>query len=542
MTMIIQRLDELNTRFPNWVAYEKEAEMFASFGIKPSVEEFMLLNQQGSNRLLFLVSPEAHNSQAFYTIGTQLLRAHDVEVIQAESSILRLLISERSEHEQEEVSQADQQLFHQLLADAIDRGASDLMINAKRKGLYEVLYDIDTIPEYVRDLTEIEVRGMMRYFYQKVAKASVEESLFSTESSQFASGTIFLNDVMVRLRYQSKEVYPSGMDFVIRLLVQSRERGKGFNHVSDLQLTNDQQAALDRIQNREVGAVAVVGETNSGKSTTVKVQLESIKRKRPHFVIRTLESPVEYIFQNIRQHEVRESKTLEGDRAMDQAAKELMRMNFKLAYVAEVRGKETARLFVNILESGHGIYITLHTASTFTVYDRLERQGIDKHITTQAGNINALIYQKRLPELCHHCKEPLTDKDGKNAALISRLKIIGLPIDGVRMQSDKGCHECRQRGISGSRIAMEIVMPNAAMSQAVLNQDRPAFYQEWVKRCKESQWGDIAETHCYHAIRLMLSGCISPIAFEQVYGMVDKTLLREECNTWSENEGFALCK
>lgn len=535
MSSTIQRLDELNERFPNWIPFKDEAKFTSS-------EAFMLLALHGSNRLLFLVSPEAFNSQDYYSVGTRLLQEYEVDVIQAESSILRLLSSERVEQQKEEITQADQQLFYQLITDAVNRRASDLMINAKRKGLYEVLFDIDTIPEYVRDLTESEVHGMMRYFYQKVAKDSVEESLFSTESAQFAAGTVFINDDMVRLRYQSKEVYPNGMDFVIRLLVQSSRQGQGFSHASDLQLTVDQEAALERVQNREVGAVVVTGETNSGKSTSVKVQLESIKRKRPHFVIRTLESPVEYIFKGIRQHEVRESKNVDGDRAMDQAAKELMRMNFKLAYVAEVRGKETARLFVNILESGHGIYITLHTAGTFTVYDRLERQGIDKHITTQAGNINALIYQKRLPQLCSHCKEPVQSFSDQHEGLIDRLNILGHSISDVSVQSDKGCAKCHHRGISGSRIAMEVVMPNVAMSKAVLKNDRALFYEEWVKRCEESQWGDVAETHCYHAIRLMLTGRISPATFEQAYGTIDKTLLREECNTWVEGKGFEVWK
>lgn len=535
MTTAIQRLDDLNDRFPNWAPFKDESTYTSS-------NEFMLLTQHGSNRLLFLVSPQGFNSQEYFSVGSRLLQEHEVEVIQAESSILRLLSSERIEQKKEEITQADQQLFYQLITDAVKVRASDMMINAKRKGLYEVLFDIDTIPEYVRDLTESEVHGMMRYFYQKVAKDSVEESLFSTESAQFAAGTVFINDDMVRLRYQSKEVYPNGMDFVIRLLVQSNREGQGFSEVSDLQLTQDQEAALERVQNREVGAVAVAGETNSGKSTSVKVQLESIKRKRPHVVIRTLESPVEYIFKDIRQHEVRESKSINGDRAMDQAAKELMRMNFKLAYVAEVRGRETARLFVNILESGHGIYITLHTAGTFTVYDRLERQGIDKHITTQAGNINALIYQKRLPQLCNHCKTPLIDVADQNAELIQRLEIIGHPLSTIFLQSESGCSKCHHRGISGSRIAMEIVMPNTAMSQAVLSNDRKLFYKEWVKRCDESGWGDVAETHCYHAIRLMLTGAVSPTALEQAYGAIDKTLLREECNTWSDGGGFSVWK
>lgn len=85
-------------------------------------------------------------------------------------------------------------------------------------------------------------------------------------------------------------------------------------------------------------------------------------------------------------------------------------------------------------------------------------------------------------------------------------------------------------------------MPNAAMSQAVLNKDRHGFYQEWVKRCEESQWGDIAETDCYHAIRLMMQGVIDPVTFEQAYGVIDKRMLREECNTWQDGEGFSIWK
>ncbi len=87
---------------------------------------------------------------------------------------------------------------------------------------------------------------------------------------------------------------------------------------------------------------------------------------------------------------------------------------------------------------------------------------------------------------------------------------------------------------------MEIVMPNAAMSQAVKDHDRHAFYQEWVKRCAENQWGDIAETDCYHAIRLVLMGAVDPLMFEEAYGVLDKKMLREECNTWVDGKGFSV--
>lgn len=538
---VIRRVEELNTFFPGWTTYGDESRVLASVGIKKPMGSFMLLAQEGSEKLLLLVSPEAHHSQIYYTSGTKLLRDYDVKVMQAESSILRILVEERDEGEKEKVTQQDQQLFHEIVEDAVAQGASDLMIHATRKGLYEVLYDIDTVPEYIRDLTESEVRGMMRYYYQRIAKNSVEETTHSMDSAQFAGGTIMVNGEVVRLRYQSKEVFPYGMDFVIRLLNQSKETG--FDDVEDLQLTEDQTTALRRIQNREKGAVAIAGETNSGKSTTAKVQLESIKHDRRDKVVRTLESPVEYLMRyGIRQHEVRESKSVDSANAMDQAVKEFMRMNFKLAYVAELRGVETARLFVNILESGHGVYLTLHTSGVFTVYDRLESQGVDKYITTQAGNINALIYQKRLPQLCEHCKVPFADHQKSHSDILSRLKIIGEPLSKVYLKSSTGCSHCRHRGIKGSRIAMEIVMPNAAMSQAVLNKDRETFYQEWVKRCDESQWGDIAETDCYHAIRLMMQGIIDPVTFEQAYGVIDKRMLREECNTWVDGEGFSIWK
>ncbi|ODS23564.1 hypothetical protein AB835_08095 [Candidatus Endobugula sertula] len=442
MGAVIRRVDELNTLCPGWKAYEEESRVFASLGIKTPMGSFMLLAQEESEKLLLLVSPDAHNSQEFYMVGTKLLREYDVQVLQAESSILRILVTERDEDEKEKVTQQDQQLFHEIIEDAVAQGSSDLMIHATRKGLYEVLYDIDTIPEYIRDLTESEVKGMMRYYYQRIAKNSVEETTHSMESAQFAGGTIMVNSEVVRLRYQSKEVFPYGMDFVIRLLNQSKETG--FDDVEDLQLTDDQTAALRRIQNREKGAVAIAGETNSGKSTTAKVQLESIKRDRPDKVVRTLESPVEYLMRfGIRQHEVRESKSADSANAMDQVVKEFMRMNFKLAYVAELRGVETARLFVNILESGHGVYLTLHTSGVFTVYDRLERQGIDKYITTQAGNINALIYQKRLPQLCEHCKVPFVDHHESHPELLSRLEMIGVPLDEVYLKSSTGCNHCR---------------------------------------------------------------------------------------------------
>jgi type II secretory ATPase GspE/PulE/Tfp pilus assembly ATPase PilB-like protein len=170
--------------------------------------------------------------------------------------------------------------------------------------------------------------------------------------------------------------------------------------------------------------------------------------------------------------------------------------------------------------------------------------GISKDdVLTQQGNVNALVYQKRFPCLCFDCRIPLNDyQSPKKEGLVSRLSLLQTSLEGVFVRNLSGCDACRHRGVKGSRVAMEVVRPSEVMSESVRLRDKKEFYRSWVKRCQANNWGDVAETHLYHSLRLSLKGDVCPLVVEESYGDIDETLLMEETNTWRKEGGFHIEK
>src|SRR5690625_7297064 len=146
---------------------------------------------------------------------------------------------------------------------------------------------------------------MMRYFYTKQAdQDTVEEPVFKFNTAQFAAGDGVWGGHRTRIRYQSKVAFPAGTDFALRLLARSET--SGCNSIEDLNITHAQARMLARASKRDAGAIVLAGQTSSGKTTTVKVLLETLHRARPDIVIRSLESQPEYIIKGGHQHAGRE--------------------------------------------------------------------------------------------------------------------------------------------------------------------------------------------------------------------------------------------
>jgi len=197
-------------------------------------------------------------------------------------------------------------------------------------------------------------------------------------------------------------------------------------------------------------------------------------------------------------------------------------------------------LFLHMLDSGHGVITTSHAASPLGIYNKLESQGISKQVTTQAGYVNALIFQRRLPRLCPHCKLPMSgSQDIQDREALKRLCVLKASLEQVSIMNGSGCVQCNYRGIRGTRVAMDIVRPDFRMAEMVRAEDVRGFHQRWVELCIENNWGNAAETALYHSLRLVLEGEVSIHTIESRFSEIDSALLMDECRTWKKAGGFS---
>jgi twitching motility protein PilT len=117
------------------------------------------------------------------------------------------------------------------------------------------------------------------------------------------------------------------------------------------------------------GLILVTGPTGSGKSTTLAAMIDHINRTQSQHII-TLEDPVEFVHpsQNclVNQREIG-THTRDFSRALRAA----LRQDPDIILVGELRDLETISLALEVANTGHLVFGTLHTATAITTVDRI---------------------------------------------------------------------------------------------------------------------------------------------------------------------------
>jgi twitching motility protein PilU len=194
------------------------------------------------------------------------------------------------------------------------------------------------------------------------------------------------------------------------------------------------------------GLVLVVGQTGSGKSTTLAAMIAHRSRERTGHIV-TIEDPIEFVHADARsiisQREVGtdcESYSLGLRDALRQAPDVIL--------IGEIRDEESATAAVHFAETGHLVLSTLHATNASQTLERLMQffpAAAHAGVALQLSlNLNAIIAQRLLP---------LGDGSGRVVAvevMLSTPRVRELlrqaDLAGVRgvMQSSAGLQEGMQ--------------------------------------------------------------------------------------------------
>src|SRR5438552_10368211 len=121
--------------------------------------------------------------------------------------------------------------------------------------------------------------------------------------------------------------------------------------------------------NRQRGLVLLTGPTGSGKSTTLAAMLDKINGARQSHIM-TIEDPIEYIHHHkkciVNQREVGADTT-----SFPTALKYVLRQDPDIILIGEMRDLETIESALTIAETGHLVFATLHTNSTYEAVNRI---------------------------------------------------------------------------------------------------------------------------------------------------------------------------
>ena len=246
-------------------------------------------------------------------------------------------------------SDAALEYLHQMLAEVIQVGASDLHLTAGVPPAMRLHGELEALRE-CEPLTPDETENLIRAF--------VPVDLWER----------FVDERELDMAYSVPQVGR----FRVNVYRQRGAMGAAFraipSNIPDL-ATLGLPPAVARFAELQRGLVLVTGPTGSGKSTTLASLLDVANRTRSGHIL-TIEDPIEYLHKHgtciVNQREV-------GVDTADfsVALRHALRQDPDIILVGELRDLETIAVAVTAAETGHLVLATLHTRSASTAVDRL---------------------------------------------------------------------------------------------------------------------------------------------------------------------------
>ena len=392
--------------------------------------------------------------------------------------------------EGDEYSQPVVRLISALLADAVERSASDIHFEPEQNFL-RIRYRIDGVLRQIRSLHKTYWPAMAVRL-KVMAKMNIAE----TRAPQDGRISATMAGRVIDFRVASLPT-THGENVVLRIL----DRQKGIVPLDRLNMEESQLELLKRMIARPEGIIMVTGPTGSGKTTTLYSILNHINSDAVN--IMTLEDPVEYPMTLIRQTSVAESAKLDfanGIRAM-------MRQDPDVILVGEVRDEETAEMAFRAAMTGHQVYTTLHTNSAVGAIPRLLDIGIVPDI--MAGNIIGIIAQRLVRKLCRTCRQSYDPE-------VKERRLLGLsPAEPVALFRSVGCEQCDYQGYRGRVGIMEILKMDPSIDELIA---RRATAREILTAARAKGFKPLAED----GIRLVRGGVTSVDELMRVADLTDR--------------------
>jgi len=343
----------------------------------------------------------------------------------------------------DEYSQPMVRLIDAILADAVQNSASDLHFEPEQSFL-RIRYRIDGILRQIRSLHK-------SYWPAMAVRLKVMSNMNIAETRAPQDGRISIKFSGRQIDFRaSAQPTTHGENFVLRVL----DRQKGIVPLDGLGLGEAELSLLKLMIARPDGVILVTGPTGSGKTTTLYSILNHINTESVN--IMTLEDPVEYPMNMIRQTSVNESAKMgfaEGIRSM-------MRQDPDIILVGEIRDQETAEMAFAAAMTGHQVYSTLHTNSAIGAIPRLLDIGVLPDI--MSGNIIGIIAQRLVRKLCPHCREAHLADDIEH-------QLLGLGEDAPAQTLYRavGCDRCAHQGYKGRIAIIELLKMTPALDELV---------------------------------------------------------------------------
>lgn len=334
-------------------------------------------------------------------------------------------------------------LVNSIFAQAVRSGASDVHISPQQNTVqlrFRIdgkLHDMPSPPKamFLPIITRVKILANMDITISRVP-----------QDGRF---TMKMEKKEINVRVSSvPTIY--GENFVMRMLDMSA----GVYYLDRLGMVKEDIEKVGAMIHKPYGLILSTGPTGSGKSTSLYAILNEINK--PDINIITLEDPVEYRINNIRQVQLNRKAGM----TFASGLRSVLRQDPDVIMVGEIRDAETASIAVQAAQTGHRVLSTLHTNEGAGAITRFVDMGIEPFLISTVMLVS--IAQRLVRTVCQYCKEPYQPSE---KALIE-WGIIDM--SDVSFMHGRGCSQCMNTGYKGRTGIFEVLVNDALIQDMIL--------------------------------------------------------------------------
>ncbi len=193
------------------------------------------------------------------------------------------------------------------------------------------------------------------------------------------------------------------------------------------------------------GMILISGPTGAGKTTTLYASVNTLDKVTRNII--TVEDPVEYRFENIKQIQVnpKAGVTFAG------TLRSMMRLDPDVILVGEIRDGETATIAVKAALTGHLVLSSIHANDAIGVVYRLLDLGIEPFLVSTV--VTGTVSQRMARRICLNCAAEVEPSESEKLAFH---KATGEELESYL--SGTGCDLCSFTGYRGRLGLFEILV------------------------------------------------------------------------------------
>jgi general secretion pathway protein E len=337
------------------------------------------------------------------------------------------------------------ELVEQIIGNALEDRASDILIDPKDDSNYTIRYRVDGVLKVVYKLKADMCKAVINSI-----KALSDMDIAEKRRPQDGSFKAQTADITASFRVASAGVL-GGEKLSIRVLNQNAGRFK----LDNIGLSTKQQITIRQAIHKPSGMILMCGPTGSGKTTTLYAMLNEIDLYTRNVI--TVEDPIEYSLPNASQIEVNPK----ADITFAKSLRSILRQDPDVICVGEIRDNETAQIALQASQTGHLVLATIHSSNNASALLRLMDLGVTPML--MASGLDMLISQRLLRQLCDNCKRP---------AKLTQEQVYDFrkrKINYSGILEAKGCSKCDNTGYYGRTAICDILMLTNELKDLISN-------------------------------------------------------------------------